>query len=166
MGALREAMLRLAALDVIGVRNSYGVEAVPLALSRGQLPALLLLPLEPAARLFPARGEAVQAESLALDGGGGRARVALTHLLLVAAVPGGTPNGAGVIPARGEQLGLLTDLMDAYFTALAGDLLLGGHLVLPPEVAVETGVYRHGPGMQYLGCAFRHLWTLAVEEAP
>ena len=151
----RNALDQLALLNVTGVHTHFAIESVPQALRRGQLPALLVLPVErqatPNRRLFPERGEGF--EALAFANGPRTTTFAVTHLLLVAPVAAG----------RGLQTHLptLIDLIDAYFTALAADVTLGGTLLEPARVLVEPGTFAYG-GTTYHGCAFRHRWVLSV----
>jgi hypothetical protein len=150
MGAFRDALDALASLSVTGVRNSCGIAAVPEEIQRGQLPALLALPLErESGGLFVERGDGLQ--TLAFSGGGTTVEVLVTHLLLVA------PASAG--SGLRTHLPALVVLIDAYFAALRGDLLLGGALAVPPGVQVQPGLFEYG-GATYVGCAFRHRWTL------
>ncbi len=152
MTPFRTALDRLAALAVAGVAHNYGVDAAPSALSRAQLPALLVLPGETQTnRLFQERGDAFR--SLAFSGGPKTAAHTVTHLLLAAPAPPGDRLLRVRLPA-------LTALMDAYLAALAADPTLGGALAEPARVALEPGVFAHG-GRRCHGCAFRHTWLIA-----
>jgi hypothetical protein len=149
--SFRLALERLAALHVPGVAQHYGVEAVPDALTRAHLPALLVLPVEiPDDTLFKERGGGL--EPLAFAEGTRTLVCTVNHLLLVA------PVGAGA--GLRTHLPLLVDLMDAYFDALGADVTLGGALLEPAQVRTQAGVFPRG-GAVYHGCAFRHRWVLA-----
>ncbi len=150
MGAFRLALEQLAQLNVAGVSQHYGMDAVPARVLRAQLPCLLVLPGEVESnRLFKQRGEGFQA--VAFSGGGRTLTVAVTHLLLAAPA---TYRPRDVLPQ-------LIDLVDAYAAALAADVLLGDTLREPPRFQVEVGRFHHG-GDAFHGCAFRHLWLLEV----
>jgi hypothetical protein len=149
MGAFRAAMNALAALNISGIRNNYGIDTVPDDLSRAQLPALLVLPLTQKDRLFPEQGRGF--EAMAFSGGMKTVTYSVTHLLLAAPLTGGS--------GFKSNLPLLVDLIDVYFEALGANVLLNGTLLEPPQVRVEPGVFRHGT-TEYFGCAFRHLWVL------
>ena len=148
---LQSALDGLGALAVPGVTN-YPMEAVPEALTRAQLPALLVLPGSTQNnRLFQQRGEGFQ--TVAFADGARTVTAAVTHLLL--AVPVAANLGLRA------TMPTLTAHIDAYLVALAGDVTLGGALLRPAEVSIDVGSYTHG-GTDYHACAFRHLWTLAV----
>ena len=152
MPTFRTALANLAGLNVTGVAHNYDLDAVPEGLTRAQLPALLVLPLEDEDdHLFQERGEGFQ--TVAFGGGARTVTYAVMHLLLAAPLHSGTGLRA--------HLPGLVDLIDAYFDALAADVLLGDALLRPPRVKVEVGRYRHG-GLTYVGCAFRHLWLMEV----
>lgn len=153
----QEALTHLASWQVAGVAQHYGVDTLPERLTRAQLPALLVLPLELEAerRLFQERGEGFVAS--AFSGGMKRATLTPTHLLLLA------PQASGV--GLRAHLPTLVTVIDAYLAKLAADAMLGGTLALPAQVRVETGVYTLD-GAAYVGCAFRHTWTLRVGGAP
>ena len=151
----RNALSALADLTVPGVSVSYDVDTAPDTLSRGQLPALLLLPLEIPATdsggLFVERGEGF--EAVAFSDGVRTVSYAVTHLLLVAP----TASGRGLR----DHLPPLIDLIDAYFGALATTVTLDGRLLEPARVRVEPGVFSYG-GVEYYGCAFRHRWVVQI----
>lgn len=152
----QDALTHLATWQVAGVAQHYGIAALPNRLTRAQLPALLVLPLELEAerRLFQERGEGFVAS--AFSGGMKRATLTPTHLLLLAP----QESGAGLrthTPA-------LVAVIDAYLATLAADAMLGGTLALPAQVRVETGVYTLDD-VAYVGCAFRHTWTVRVGGA-
>ena len=148
--SFRTALTNLAALTVAGVTANYDVDSVPDELNRTQLPALLVLPGDTQEnRLFRDRGEGFQA--LAFSAGAQTVTYTVTHLLLVA--PVGTRRGTRA------HLPDLIDRMDAYFTALGEDMLLGGALREPAHVKVEPGIFQHGL-VAYHGCAFRHTWVI------
>ena len=147
--SFRTALDRLAELPVPGV-TGYGVDALPESLSRGQLPALLVLPIElKRDGLFRERGGGLEAVSF--SGAPRRARYTVTHLLLIGSAAGGLR----------RDLPRLIALIDAYTAALCADLTLGGALAEPAELRVEPGVFDHG-GAPWHGCAFRHNWVLAL----
>lgn len=148
----RAALSGLAALAVSGVAHNYDVDATPDALSRAQLPALLVLPGETQDdTLFPSRGEGFRA--LAFSSGAKIVSYHVTHLLLVGPVSAGRGSRTHLPP--------LADLIDAYFTALGAAPTLGGALLEPARVNVEPGTFTRG-GTAYHGCAFRHVWVVQV----
>lgn len=148
---MRSAIDRLAALPLAGV-TSFTLETTPERLERDQLPALLVLPLESEQRqLFGERGSAL--ESLTFAGGERHALLPVTHLLLVAPVASGAGNR--------QHFPALVDWIDAYLAALAADVTLDGELLQAPQVQVESGIFTLGQ-RRYYGCAFRHLWLLAI----
>ncbi len=152
MATFRAALTALAGLTVSGVAHNFDVDAVPETAARAQLPALLVLPVDiQDDALFKERGKGF--EAVAFSGGGRSVSYTVTHLLLVA------PLGAGA--GMRSHLPALITLIDAYFAALKPQVTLGGLLLEPARVRVEPGIYRHG-GQQYYGCAFRHVWSLAV----
>ncbi|MBZ0301396.1 MAG: hypothetical protein K8J31_16735 [Anaerolineae bacterium] len=152
MTLFRTALTRLADLTVVGVAHQYDVDVVPDDLSRAQLPALLVLPVEiEDDALFKRRGEGF--EAVAFSEGARTVTYVVTHLLLVAPVQA----GAG----RRSHLPLLIDLIDAYVAALGADVTLGGALLEPARVQVEPGSFTYGDRL-YHGCAFRHTWRMEV----
>jgi hypothetical protein len=152
MTLFRTALTELASLSVAGVTHNYDVDAVPDELSRAQLPALLVLPVEiQADALFKQRGKGF--EAVAFSNGARTVTYTVTHLLLVAPVSA----GAGLR----SHLPLLIDLIDDYFAALSSDVTLGGALLEPVQVRVEPGTFAHGD-LLYHGCAFRHTWLMEV----
>src|SRR5512134_2887159 len=131
----RNALTELAALAVSGVAHNYDVDAVPDALSRSQLPALLVLPVDVQDdAFFKERGKGFQA--IAFSSGPRTVQYAVTHLLLVAPVETGRE--------LRSSLPRLIDLIDAYFDALGADVTLDGALLEPAAVQVEPGVFTHG----------------------
>lgn len=157
MTTFREALDRLALLSVPGVVASYGVETVPDTIHRGQLPALLALPIRTEAdsqTLFADRGGGF--EAVAFENGPRTVTYTVTHLLIVA------PESAG--SGLRSHLPALIDLTDAYMQALAADVTLNDALVEPARVRVEPGVFDYGE-VAYVGCAFRHTWVMDVEAA-
>ena len=152
MTLFRTALTSLAALSVTGVSHNFDLDAVPDNIHRGQLPALLVLPVEVEDdALFKQRG--IGFEAVAFASGPRTVTYTVTHLLLVA------PVNAGV--GLRSHLPLLIDLIDDYFATLGADVTLGGALLEPARVRVEPGVYTHGD-IDYHGCAFRHTWVMAV----
>ena len=152
MTQLRTAITALASLSVTGVATHFDVDAVPDTLSRAQLPALLVLPVEVEEdALFIQRGSGFAA--VAFSDGTRTVTYTITHLLLVAPVAA----GAGLR----AHLPLLIDLIDEYFATLSADATLGGLLLEPARVQVEPGTFTHD-AVAYHGCAFRHTWLLAV----
>lgn len=150
----RTALDQLALLSVSGVQTHFDIESVPDSIRRGQLPALVVLPVETASggrRLFPERGEAF--EVVGFTGGPRTATFLVTHLLLLAPLAVGE--------SAGSRNGSLIDLIDDYFSALAADVTLGGTLLEPTQVQIEPGVFDYG-GVAYTGCAFRHRWVVAL----
>jgi hypothetical protein len=152
MTLFRTALTNLAALEVEGVTRNFDLDAVPDDLSRAQLPALLVLPVElQDDALFNQRGQGF--EAVAFSSGPRTVTYTVTHLLLVAPVNAG----------RGlrSHLPLLIDLIDDYFAALSEDVTLGGALLQPAQVRVEPGMFQHGD-ISYHGCGFRHTWLMEV----
>lgn len=150
--SFRNALTQLTALNVSGVSHNYDVDAVPESLSRGQLPALLVLPGDTQDNpLSSDRGKGFQA--IAFSEGVRTVTYSVTHLLLVAPVS----TGRGLR----SHLPTLIDLIDDYFTALGDAVLLSGMLLEPARVEVEPGVFTHGD-VAYHGCAFRHTWLIEV----
>jgi hypothetical protein len=151
--SFRTALTNLSGLSVSGVSNNYDVDAIPDDLSRAQLPALLVMPIDTQEqdRLFRERGEGFQA--IAFSSGAHTVLYTVTHLLLVAPVSA----GKGIR----SHLPALIDLIDAYFDALSGDVTLSGALIEPARVRVEPGIFTHGE-VQYYACALRHMWMMEV----
>ena len=151
MSSFTDALSALAALDVPGVADNFGITRTPAQPDRAQLPALIVTPTERADRLFAARGEGL--ETLAFANSGATYTSTVTHLLLIA--PQDSALGAR------SHYSLLAALIDGYFAALHANLLLDGALAQPPRVQVDSGLIEYG-GVRYVGAAFRHLWTLEV----
>jgi hypothetical protein len=154
MGPFETALAALAALDVTGVAASFDVATVPDEVNRGQLPALLALPVrapDEGPRLFGEQSGGF--EAVAFADGVRTVTYTVTHLLLVA------PEAAGS-GLRSHLPGLVA-LIDAYFAALAADVTLGGALLRPARVRVEPGLFDHGEA-RYIGCAFRHTWVVQL----
>lgn len=146
-----DALNALAALDVPGVADNFGITRTPARPDRVQLPALIVTPVERADRLFAARGEGLAV--LAFANASATYTATVTHLLLIA------PHDSALGPR--SLYAPLPALIDAYFTALRANLLLDGALIQPPHVQVDAGLIEYG-GLRYIGAAFRHLWTLEV----
>ncbi len=148
----RTALTQLAALSVMGITFNFDVDAVPETLHRGQLPALLVLPIDPQidGLRFTDRGAGF--EALAFANSARTISYRVNHLMLIAPLP----LGAGMR----SHLPRLIDLIDAYFTALSDHITLDGALLEPAKVQVEPGIYRYG-GVDYVGCAFRHTWLIS-----
>jgi hypothetical protein len=151
----RSALTELAALSVSGVNANYDIDAVPEHLNRGQLPVLIVLPLETDAaqdrRLFVNRGRGF--EAVAFSEGARTVTYRVTHLLIVAPVSAGH--------GLRSHLPQLVDLIDNYFSALSAAVTLDGRLLEPARVEVEPGVFTLS-GAQFYGCAFRHIWVVQV----
>lgn len=149
----RSALSELASLSVSGVSGNYDVEAIPERVQRGQLPVLLVLPVDygKERRLFQDRG--VSFEAIAFSDGARTVTYLVTHLLLVAPVASGV--------GMRQHLPVLIDLIDAYFSALASAATLNGELLEPARVKVEPGTFTYN-GVDYHGCAFRHTWVVQV----
>ena len=149
----RSALTALSNLSVSGVGANYDIDAAPNVINRGQLPVLLVLPVEldDRRRLFPERGEGFQ--TLAFSDGLKTVAYTVTHLLLVAPAAAGSGLRA--------HLPTLVDLIDHYFSALSAAVTLGGELLEPAQVRVEPGIFHYG-GVEYIGCAFQHTWQVAV----
>lgn len=150
MGIYRTALDQLAALNVAGVSTHYSLEQTPDVVPRAALPALLILPLEHEKGFFTRESDALRLP--AFSGGAHTAACTLTHLLLM------KPHVSGAVR---QHIGALIDAVDAYFLALGASPLLGGALLTPPDVRVETGVFHYG-GTGYVGCAFRHRWQIRI----
>jgi hypothetical protein len=145
MGVLAAALDQLAAVSVSGV-TSYAPDEAPDALTRAQLPALIILP--------ELGGESPGLEPNMFSAGDGVLTIRVAHLLLVAPVTGG-------IGLRGT-LPLLADAIDAYADATAADPTLGGALPQALCFNVRAGVVRYA-GIEYHGAVFTHTWTLHVD---
>lgn len=150
--SFKTALTQLGLLNVDGISHHYGITSLPESLSRAQLPALLVMPLEKRENEFY-RESGLAFEGIAFGNGTKTARFVVTHLLLVA------PIGQG--EGMRDHLGLLADCIDAYLEALAADITLADSLEEAAEVHIETGIYPYGKG-QYYGCAFRHRWRIAI----
>jgi hypothetical protein len=151
---LRTALSALADLSIDGVTNC-DIDALPLQVKRGQLPLLLVLPLdldslEIERRIF---GDRDGFTAGSFSNGAQTVSYNITHLLLVAPVTGGRGWRDTVPP--------LVDFIDAYFTALAPYVTLEGLLLEPTQVRVDAGTFTYGD-MAYVGCAFRHRWVMMI----
>ena len=152
MAKFRAALSQLAQLHVTGIRNNYDLEALPETLHKAQMPALLTLPIElDRERLFQQREDSLQVA--AFNGAAKAVTYRATHLLLVA------PTAAGL--GMRTHLPSLIELIDNYTAAIAADITLGDTLLLPARVSIEPGSFSYGD-REYYGCAFRHVWLLAV----
>lgn len=150
--SFRNALTNLGNLNVLGIAHNYPIEQFPENLSRSQVPALLVMPIDnQSTASFREGGQAF--EAIAFGAGVKTVEYLLTHLLLVA------PIGAG--KGMREHLPLLIDCIDNYMQALAADLLLGDSLEEAAQVRIELGIYRLG-NTEYYGCAFRHRWLIGV----
>lgn len=148
--SFRTALTHLSTLSVAGVNVNYDVDSVPDTPLRGQLPALLVLPIDiQDDRFLQEHGKGFQ--TVAFSSGAKTVLYTVTHLLLV----------APVVQSKGirAHLPTLVDRIDSYFAALAADVTLGGTLLEPAGVRVEPGVFTFG-GVEYYGCAFRHSWMI------
>lgn len=143
----RNALDRLAALNVTAVPHRFGITDLPTQLQRARLPCLLVMPLN----TQPRSGDGLSAA--AFPNGSGHVTVTATHLLLVMAVASPTPLTV--------HLPALVDLTDAVLSALVANPTLDGALVEPAQVRVEPGMFEWG-GTAYYGCAFRHEWLLRL----
>jgi hypothetical protein len=150
--SFKTALTNLGNLTVAGIAHNYGISSLPESLSRSQLPALLVMPIDSQEdKLFRERGVAF--EGIAFGNGTKSARFAVTHLLLIAPVE----KGKGMR----EHMSLLADCIDAYTAALAADITLSGALEEAAHLRIEAGMYRLGQS-QYYGSAFRHSWLIGV----
>jgi hypothetical protein len=150
--SFKTALTALGNLSVTGIVHNYGITDVPDSIVRAQLPALLVLPIDTQeAGLFRQRGEAF--EGVAFANGTKTVRYVTSHLLLIAPFH----SGKGL---RGH-LSLLADSIDNYFSALGADVTLGGALDSPAQVQIEPGIFKIGE-VDYVGCALRHTWVIAV----
>lgn len=150
--SFKTALTNLAALSVVGIAHNYGISALPESISRSQLPALLVMPIDTRDDKFFQEG-GMAFEGIAFGNGTKTARFVVNHLLLVA------PVGKG--EGMRDHLILLADCIDAYMEALAADISLSGALAEAAEVRIEAGIYTLG-NSQYYGCAFRHNWVIAI----
>lgn len=150
--SFQTALSNLAALSVTGISHNFGIDAVPDSLHRAQLPALLVMPLETQENALSLEsGQAF--EGVAFSDGTKTVQYVSTHLLIIAPAQ----KGKGLR----DNLPHLIGSIDNYFTALGADVTLGGALEHPAEVRVEPGIYKLG-NTDYIACAFRHRWTIAV----
>ncbi len=146
------ALAALAGLSVPGVRHNYPPQSLPTQLQRAQCPALLVMPIDQDDdRLFQERGGKLQ--TITFSGTARSVTATVTHRLLVQPAQSGHGLRTG-LPA-------LVTLIDAYVAAISADPTLGGALLQPPDLRIETGIYSLG-GTAFTGCAFRHQWLLAV----
>ena len=152
MASFRAALSRLAMLNVTGIHKNYDLDELPNSLGRGQLPALLVLPIElERERLFQPREEGLG--TAAFSGAAKSVNYRVTHLLLVAP----TEAGLGIR----SYLPRLIELIDSYTAAIAADITLADTLLVPARVNVEPGSFTYGD-RDFYGCAFRHAWLLAT----
>jgi len=152
MATFRAALTQLASMKVSGVRGNFDLDELPNSLHSGQLPALLVIPVElDADRLFRERKDSLQ--TAAFSGGAKSVYYGVTHLLLAA------PADAGL--GLRSHLPRLVDLIDAYTAALSADVTLGDQLLAPARVSVEPGSFPYGE-REFYGCAFRHTWLLEI----
>ncbi len=156
MGTFRAALTALAGLSVSGISANLDVDAVPDEINRGQLPALLVLPVHPpkdfdeeSNSLFGERGSGFTA--LGFADSTRTVTYHVDHLLLVAPLNAGS--------GLRSHLPTLIDRIDAYFSALGADVTLGGTLRQAAQVDVSPGLFTHG-GVVYVGCRFRHQWVI------
>lgn len=148
-GPYTAALEALAALTVPGITAHYASAALPDRLPTDALPALLVLPGDPfRGRGWPTTPEGLQ--PLTLAGHGAITAVAIHALALVPVTqPLSEQQHAARLPA----------LIDAYWTALTADPLLGGGLTIAPRVTIRPGPFSYG-GTDYHGCLFRYTFTL------
>ncbi len=152
MASFRAALSQLAMLNVTGVRNNYDIDDLPNSLTRAQLPALLVLPIElERERLFQQREDNLGA--VAFSGAAKSVNYSLTHLLLLAP----TEAGLGIR----SSLPRLIELIDSYTAAIAAAVTLDDMLLAPARVSIEPGSFSYGD-RNFYGCAFRHAWLLGV----
>lgn len=155
MPTFRAALSHLASMSVNGVRNNYDLDALPNALQRPQLPALLVLPIElDRERFFQQRDDGLG--TAAFSGAALTIGYRVTHLLLVA--PSAT--GLGIR----SHLPQLIELIDSYTAVFAADATLGDALLAPARMSIEPGAFSYGD-REFYGCAFRHSWLLETQEA-
>jgi len=148
----RTALTALSNLSVTGVQNNYDIDALPDTLTHPQLPALLVMPLDPNDdSLNPDEGQGLQ--TIAFSGAGQTVNYTVTHLLIL------SPTTARV-GIRGHLSELVT-LIDNYMSALASDPTLESALLNPARITVEPGIFTVG-GREFYGCAFRHNWVIGV----
>lgn len=152
MATFRAALSNLSALRVAGVQNSYDIDELPNALTPPQLPALLVMPIEPNTERW-AKETRAGLQTIAFSGAAKTVQYTVTHLLLVAS----TDSGLGIR----SHLPRLIALIDSYMAAIGADVTLGGVLLEPTRVGVEPGIFpfdRRG----FYGCAFRHAWRMEI----
>ena len=144
MGVLRTALDNLAAVSVTGV-TSYALDDTPDALTRAQLPALVILP--------ELGGESPGLEASGFSAGDGQLTIEVAHVLMLEPVTGGL-GFRGALPP-------VADAIDTYTAALAGDPTLDGALPVALRFRVRAGVVSYA-GMEYHGAVFTHTWRLHV----
>lgn len=150
MAALTNALTALQGLSVAGIAHHYGPGALPAALTRAHLPALMIVPGEGGGQaLFGPRAEGFSA--VAFPGGARTWALTVRHMLVCAPADDG-------LGARTHWPGVIA-LLDAYFTALAAVPTLGGALREPARVTAEIGEVRIGAG-RFAGATLRHHWLL------
>lgn len=146
----QNALSELSDLTVTGIAHNYAIDSIPDSLHRAQLPALLVMPIETQDdRLFQEGGRAFQ--GIAFSDASKSIQYVTTHLLIVAPVQ----QGKGLR----DHLPELVTHIDNYFAALGADVTLNNALEHPAQVRIEPGRYTIG-NTEYIGCAFRHTWTI------
>jgi hypothetical protein len=148
--SFRTTLSALAALAVSGIAHNYDVDALPDAIGRGQLPALLVMPI---ATHDGSLEQGAGFQTVAFAAGAQTVTYTTNHLLLVAPVTQSKGLSANVP-------NLITHI-DNYFATLRSNPLLSATLLEPAQVRVEPGIFKHG-GVEYVGCAFRHTWQIEV----
>jgi hypothetical protein len=159
MTPFRSAIDALADLSVPGVTTRFGITAVPEEISRGQLPALLILPLDVSdddttdlnSQHASGSGRSGAFQAIAFLNTARDVTYVVDHLLLVAPLAAGS--------GLRDHLPRLVDLIDAYFTALGADLTLGVALAEAARVRVLPGIVTYG-GVIYAACTFQHTWRV------
>lgn len=139
---LRTALDNLAAVSVTGI-TSYALDDMPDALTRAQLPALVILP--------ELGGESPGLEASTFSAGDGQLTIDVAHVLLLEPVAGGL-GFKGALPT-------LADAIDTYLAAMANDPTLNGALPVALRCRVKAGVVRYA-SVDYHGAVFTHTWRL------
>ncbi len=152
MTPFNDALSALADLSISGISANLAINTIPNTINRGQLPALLVLPVTPdndTHSVFGERGDGFA--PMAFADGTQTVTYTVTHLLLV------TPTSAG--GGLRAHLPALVPLIDAYFSAFTENPMLNDTLREAARVRVEPAILTYGD-VEYVGCVFRHTWHI------
>lgn len=138
------AVTQLAGLSVVGITTSLNITERKGALGPAALPALVPDFEVSLSNTF---------KQIDFSGQSGVATLALNHILL--------SSGLGLGSAS-ERIGDMVALVDNYFAAIKGDLLLNDNLAEPLQIVFQNPgpIVYYGTG--YYGMVFTHLWKLIL----